>query len=382
MSDQSGDAGYPPEGSKSVIVAYFLWLVGGWVGLHHFYLGRDNQGFLWLCTGGGFGIGWLRDSWRLPTYVQDANNSPIFLEKLETDVKYNKKPPWFMVFVGQLLFVGFARRTVVLALPHYEREELPFLPFFVVVLGSFACAVGAWLVGSSTRQTGSFVRTWIGAFVGELLALVILIGHNQRAKEDSDVKKEPVSDDLLPVFFTAICWVMTRRYRSAEPSKIRRSKRGWCRRFWTITFAYWLFLALCGSWFYFNCSVEQDGETVRIRDSIDNIFKSPAWAQLKVLMRQRFNTLYEKGFNAFWNEVLDDLDLRGEQRAYSTLGLQEDATEQEIKKAHRKLVLQYHPDKCQEAAEVCEAKFLEIQEAFETLTKKQKGRRTTRRRSE
>ena len=27
----------------SVILTYVLWLVGGWLGLHHFYLGRDKQ---------------------------------------------------------------------------------------------------------------------------------------------------------------------------------------------------------------------------------------------------------------------------------------------------------------------------------------------------
>ena len=27
----------------SVIITYVLWLVGGWLGLHHFYLGRDKQ---------------------------------------------------------------------------------------------------------------------------------------------------------------------------------------------------------------------------------------------------------------------------------------------------------------------------------------------------
>ena len=27
----------------NVIIAYILWLVGGGIGLHHFYLGRDRQ---------------------------------------------------------------------------------------------------------------------------------------------------------------------------------------------------------------------------------------------------------------------------------------------------------------------------------------------------
>jgi TM2 domain-containing membrane protein YozV len=37
----------------SLFVAYILWLVGGFFGLHHFYLGRDLQAFLWWCLPGG-----------------------------------------------------------------------------------------------------------------------------------------------------------------------------------------------------------------------------------------------------------------------------------------------------------------------------------------
>ena len=44
-----------PTGTKSVGVAYVLYFVGGWWGLHHLYLGRDAQCFLWSTTAGGFG---------------------------------------------------------------------------------------------------------------------------------------------------------------------------------------------------------------------------------------------------------------------------------------------------------------------------------------
>ena len=58
----------------SVIIAYCLWLVGGWAGLHHFYLNRDKQAFVWWCLPGGyFGLGWIRDLWRIPEYVREAN---------------------------------------------------------------------------------------------------------------------------------------------------------------------------------------------------------------------------------------------------------------------------------------------------------------------
>ena len=62
---------------KSLKTAYFLWFVGGLFGWHHFYLERDIQGFLWLCFSGGFfGLGWLRDFWRIPDYVDEVNDEP------------------------------------------------------------------------------------------------------------------------------------------------------------------------------------------------------------------------------------------------------------------------------------------------------------------
>lgn len=59
-------------------------------------------------------------------------------------------------------------------------------------------------------------------------------------------------------------------------------------------------------------------------------------------------------------------------KACSCLGLEEKATLAEIKKAYRKLVQRYHPDKLLDATvqerEAAEAKFREIQEAYEFLT--------------
>ncbi|HLD39546.1 MAG TPA: DnaJ domain-containing protein [Candidatus Nanoarchaeia archaeon] len=51
---------------------------------------------------------------------------------------------------------------------------------------------------------------------------------------------------------------------------------------------------------------------------------------------------------------------------YDVLGVSETATEQEIKKAYKKLVLQYHPDRNKGNAEA-EQKFKEITEAYNRL---------------
>jgi DnaJ-class molecular chaperone len=56
---------------------------------------------------------------------------------------------------------------------------------------------------------------------------------------------------------------------------------------------------------------------------------------------------------------------------YETLGVKRDASEDEIKKAYRKLARQYHPDR-NPGDKQAEAKFKEVQEAYDVLTDKTK----------
>ncbi len=56
---------------------------------------------------------------------------------------------------------------------------------------------------------------------------------------------------------------------------------------------------------------------------------------------------------------------------YNVLGVSKTASDKEIKKAYKKLAMQYHPDKNPDDA-AAEAKFKEIKEAYEVLTNKEK----------
>ena len=53
--------------------------------------------------------------------------------------------------------------------------------------------------------------------------------------------------------------------------------------------------------------------------------------------------------------------------ALKVLGLQEGASDAEVKKAYRDLSLKYHPDKCTESKELCEENFAKIQKARKIL---------------
>lgn len=57
---------------------------------------------------------------------------------------------------------------------------------------------------------------------------------------------------------------------------------------------------------------------------------------------------------------------------YKILGIHNDASEEEIKKAYRKLALKYHPDRNSENKSFSDEKFKEISEAYEVLSDKEK----------
>ncbi len=71
---------------KSKGTAYLLWLIGifGWLGFHHFYLGKIGKGIIWILTGGVFGIGSLIDLFTIGGAVERYNTSEE-LKTIRTD---------------------------------------------------------------------------------------------------------------------------------------------------------------------------------------------------------------------------------------------------------------------------------------------------------
>ena len=67
---------------KSKGSAYLLWLFSGfgWLGFHHFYLGKIAKGIIWILTFGIFGLGSFIDIFTLGGAVDNYNTK----EELKT----------------------------------------------------------------------------------------------------------------------------------------------------------------------------------------------------------------------------------------------------------------------------------------------------------
>jgi DnaJ family protein C protein 22 len=57
----------------------------------------------WHFSGGYFGAGWIRDVWRIPAYVREANDDPFYLKDITEKMRTLKKPP-FSVHFFELFF--------------------------------------------------------------------------------------------------------------------------------------------------------------------------------------------------------------------------------------------------------------------------------------
>lgn len=338
----------PVKNQKSLFIAYLCWLFGGFLGLHHLYLGRDKHAFITFSTFGGyFTFGLIYDFWRLPSYVRDANNDLQYLDELHTQIRSHPKPPSSFVRQTALMIVGNLFTYLVdYAIP----EEListnlsTTLKFITIPLAS---ASGVWLVGNVGRHRGSIRYPLIAAYLSALPTLYLNI---------------PIGS-----FTTLFAMFAFNRY--SKKWRLRKErKQSFVMRMTVLTLCVVLYLSLWSSWLYFNCSIEdqETNQKIKCRDAITNFLKSPAYVNLSESIFLLVERVRYQGFMGLWKEAMEAFDVTGKTEAFKTLGLSEDASPQDIVAQYRKLSREYHPDKEQDPAKKAEKheKFIAIQQAY------------------
>uniref|UniRef100_A0A1B6FPN6 DnaJ homolog subfamily C member 22 n=1 Tax=Cuerna arida TaxID=1464854 RepID=A0A1B6FPN6_9HEMI len=350
---------------KSIFLTYLLWLVGGFFGLHHFYLGRDIQAFLWWCTlGGYFGFGWLRDIFYIPSYVADANQDPDFVNKFVTTLRTNPKPPFSSVrFCGMVIMGYFWGSVVCMSIPEegVAGYSLQWLHVFIPV----AVALGVWAVGNIGNEEGSL--WW------PLVASYIVYPFYWHYNSDT-------SFTALVIFTAFVFDTKAKHWRTRV-----RPRKSFARRLTVLLICGLLYFSLWGSYFYFNAKLQNsEGEEVPVHEAIRHFFHSPWWADFKTSLDNTWQFARHNGWLATWRLIVDLGDPFGETHALQVLNLSSSANQTEINTTCRMLKVKFHPDKAKTPADkqTAQEKFYEVQQACEILSKSEAKRRRRNQKSE
>ncbi|KAG7155009.1 dnaJ homolog subfamily C member 22-like [Homarus americanus] len=346
--------------SKSIWVAYLLWFVGGWFGLHLLYLRRDRQAFILFTTIGGYlGCGLMRDFIRIPAYVRDINASDDYIAELTQKMKKHRKPPFSLIrFVSQILVGNSWSILMIAAVPTEEVFGLSWTS--LTLLSPIGTAIGVWTIGNIGREQGQLKWAMIGAYI----VLPFSFFHPPLAN------------------WSAISCALLFTSRGKEWRRTPYPDSPFCKRFMTLMMCVVVFNSFWGSALYFNATVtDSQGERIKLRDAAKNFLNSPMFLEFKENLKVIFNDARENGWTNAWTNFVELLDPLGEGHALKVLGLTSGATQDEISSAYRKLAKEWHPDRHSfENKDEAHKRFMEIQEAYEKLSdiKNRRKRKNTK----
>ena len=318
--------------------------------------------------------GWVRDFWRLPTYVREANDDKEIKAQFEVKRQYSESGPrivnnWHRL-LGQALFGAFYRGLIYCAIP-WESSVINFATFLV----PFGTAFGCYMVGNVGKHKCPFEVCLLGAYIGEFL-----MGEGHLFYDEPSA----FLVGAVAAISTTRDWVWEKKKKeehvmqpqsSFEGKKKKKKEKVSCGKcLLVVLLVYGVFVGLCCSFIYFNASVEtEDGETIKVRDALDNFFNSPAWQQIKtafwVLIVDIYQSWRTGGYEKAWNKFVDLADIEGEDHAYDVLGLERGTEFKEVRKRYKELAKEWHPDHHQGEEEKLEAqeKFMKYNNAYKVL---------------
>uniref|UniRef100_A0A673MVM7 DnaJ homolog subfamily C member 22 n=1 Tax=Sinocyclocheilus rhinocerous TaxID=307959 RepID=A0A673MVM7_9TELE len=306
--------------AKKIMITYALWAMGGPLGLHHIYLGRDSHALLWILTFGGFGLGWAREFFRIPSYVNEANHAA---DRAPVRRPQATPPPP----------VGLIRFAV--------------LPLSV--------ATGIHLVSSVGQQTSDLQKTLITCIItssifygSNLSPLPISIAGSVTAAQHSTFK--PLRPEPLG----------PRLYRLSLGVLAFSAPLGYCAFHNTTATLYYISdcIAALLDFFWF----------IPWLKGLLEYFLLLPYRLLCVLTGGGF---YEESWRKVLEIILNEYSKK-EMEALKILSLSEEASQEEVTRSYRELAKLWHPDHNPKRQAEAQKMFIQIQEAYEILLNRHK----------
>ncbi|XP_030624700.1 dnaJ homolog subfamily C member 22 [Chanos chanos] len=333
--------------TKRLVVTYALWAVGGPLGLHHLYLGRDSHALLWMLTMGGFGIGWIREFFRLPSYVSEANK--------ETKGVRGKRPDTIPLvsptrFTGQVC-VGIYFGTVALI-------GLNSLDFFYLLVLPLCVGAGVHLVSCVGEQTSDLQKTLTAC----IITSPIFYG--------SKLSPLPIS---LAASITAS---QHRRFKAPHPAGTPPEQLG--TRLYRLGLVWLAFSAPLAFCIFHNTTATLYYISDCVAALLDMFWFFP-WLkgvlEFSLLLPYRILCALTGGGQdeESWRKVLEillNVYNQKEREALKVLSVSEEASLEEITQTYKELVKVWHPDHNPTQQQESEQMFIKIQEAYEILLRR------------
>ncbi|XP_077153609.1 dnaJ homolog subfamily C member 22 [Ranitomeya variabilis] len=328
---------------KRLIVTFGLWAIGGPLGLHHIYLGRDSHALLLMLTLGGFGMGWMWDFWKIPGLVSQANNQ----DKKTNKMKEGTPPASSIRLMAQIttgIYFGLVAAIGLSSLTSYYVVALP-----------LAVGLGVHLVASAGEQTSNLKNTLVAAF----LTSPIFYGR---------------AISMIPISLTAsITSQQHRQYRRQQ-----RKDENLSLRLYRLGLAYLAFTGPLAYSALINTSRTVSYVAGCIGSLLDWLSFFPSLSALMeriLLLPYRVWGLFTGGgfhdqYFKEWEKIYEfvaSFQNEKEEMACKILEVSSDATMEEINRHYRDLVKMWHPDHNQHRPTEAEKHFIEIQTAYETL---------------
>ncbi|XP_052665373.1 dnaJ homolog subfamily C member 22 [Harpia harpyja] len=310
--------------AKRLLVAYGLWVLGGPLGLHHIYLGRDSHALLWMLTLGGFGGGWLWDFWHLPGWVAAANGTGVPGDRGRTVPALSPLRLAGQVMVG--IYFG-----LVAAL------GLPWVP--ALLAQPLAVGLGVQLVSSVGDQTAEAPSILAAAFLASLLFQGRVLA-------------------VLPTSLAAS--IAAQRHRRYKPRGMPRPRLA--ARLYHLGLACLAFAAPLACRGVFG-AVGVLGTLSALLRAATELLLLPlraSWLLAEVLGFAGGSPAWDASFEPSSRS-------ERQQRAYEVLGLPAGSSAEDVHRSYRELVKVWHPDHNRHRAEEAERRFIELQEAYEEL---------------
>ena len=401
--------------TKSLLKAYLLWLVAPPLGLHLFYLERDTHCLLHVISFGGLLLGWVGDFFRMGAYVREANEDREFVRLQRASRAASPTPSLGLArSVAMLYFAMVFQWAAVGFLPAVSQANFDWWLPATTLLQPFGSFLGVWLVGRIPPFECESAQRVLG--YAAAASVFSRIGAEQWVVHPAGCAGSPPTPLHLPAptppaptppahregapftlplvslcrWWTAIAAVLgyrsRRRWASYETPHSRQTAgqlvpcppkgRGRAKR------AGMLVLCVAGCWGVsltalfrhatFRVMTEHGPQQIYLYDAARHMLRSPLVRQGGRILIELVREWPSSGWRGAWQKVLLNLDLQGEGAACEALVVAKDASLAAVKKAHRALVLELHPDKQVGRSEAekaeAEAKFRRVQEAYELLT--------------